>query len=227
MHQPYQLSKVASEYDRLSVSNRETHQKFADLSGDLSASVERVIQKTASRIEKDEFSKEASFSNGLQLFADVRTMIANKLGISEEVAHGLTSSVITKSEKISGEYGADKTKVIEGIIEEMKGQAIENSSVFGGEMNMQLNGHNQREVGERIKLRLTAELGMNGREAEVYKTLIWRNAQDLSTVMRPHKREKIAEALTDLVIEKRDKTVLYDIKDSPMYRQLVLDMLEV
>lgn len=197
-----------------SMSNRFEKVAFESLGKDLSSDVEKAIAKTAAKIDAP-LAKQASLGNGFQTFSTVRKMIANKLGVSEFVAEDMTSKVITKSEQIANEYGGNQHEIIDGILNEMTKQTIEAPSVLNGAFDLHPVNHQSREIEETIKLRLMNELHMSNREADMYKTIVYKNAQDLAVTLRPKKREEIAKALVDLMVDTNDMTIIYNIKSSP------------
>lgn len=211
------MMKVASEYDALSVSNRVKKDAFEGVGKENSEQLQNAIGKLASSIHVDDsLEKEAGFSNGLELFSGVRKMIATKLGVSEGVAQDMTSNVITKSDKIVKEYGGDQVMIASNIIDEMKGQIIENPDILKGKVDLHPMSTGSGKIQEQVKARLVQELGMSQRDAELYKTLIVRQAQDLTTTMRPKKRDEIAMGIVDIVASSKDLTSIYGFKDSPM-----------
>jgi hypothetical protein len=221
------MNKVASVFDALSISNRLEEKTFPELDKQSSDWLDESIEKFAHGIHSEFMDKQAAFSNGLQLFGDVRKMISDSLGVSEGVAHDLTSSVITRSDKIQQEYGGDQINIISNIVNEMKGQAIDNPESLGGSVDLHPMTYNSREVQEQVKSRLIQEMGMTSRESEVYKDLIMKQAQDLTSMLRPHKRDAIALAVVDVLIETRDRTSLYDLKNTPMLMQAIKTQLGV
>lgn len=220
------FNKVASEFDSLAVSNRSSAE-FGGLDEETSDLLSAAIDKTANFATDEALEKEAGFANGLQMFTNVRRMIADKLGVSEGVAHDLSSNVITRSERIAEEYGGDQVQIMDGIVREMQGQVVENPDILGGAMDIHPIGHNNKTLQDKIKQRLVAEMGMNQRDAEVYKTLILKQSQDMVTMLRPNKRDDIAMAIVDVVVEGRDVTAIYDLKDNPVLMQAIKSQLGV
>lgn len=220
------FNKVASEYDSLAVSNRSSGE-FGALDEETSNLLSAAIDKTASFEADETIEKQAAFSNGLQMFTNVRRMIADKLGVSEGVAHDLSSNVITRSERIAQEYGGDQVQIADGIVREMQGQVIENPDLLGGAMDIHPIGHHNKTLQDKIKQRLVAEMGMSQQEAEIYKALILKQSQDMVTMLRPKKRDDIAMAIVSVVAEGRDVTAIYDLKDNPILMQAIRSQLGV
>lgn len=210
------MEKRAFKYDALSVSNRTDKSDYENLNANESNYMNDLISKVSSTVNEQDFEKQASFSNGLEMFTGVRKMISNKLGISEGVAQEMTSNVITKSDKIVKEYGGDQMSVSSNIIEEMKSQIAENPEMLKEKVNIHPMRSNGGKLKERIKTRLIQELMLSQRDAEMYKDLIYRQSQDITTVLRPHKTGDIAMGIVDIVKSSGDLTSVYGFKDSPM-----------
>lgn len=220
------FKKVASVYDSLATPNRKTAE-FDGVEENVSADITSTLDKMANFEVEDSIPKEAAFSNGIQMFSNVRRVIADKLGVSEGVAHDLSSGVITKAEKISAEYGGDQMRIADGIVDEMKGQMIENPDILNGGMDLHPIGTHNKTLQDKIKQRLSSEMGMSHRDSELYKTLVLKQAQDMTTMLRPHKRDEIGMAIIDVLVEHRDVTAIYDLKDTPVLMQSIKAKLEV
>lgn len=210
------IQKVASVYDALSVSNRTALKTFKGTTDVTDGLLTDALNKIASEVTvNEEMSKEAGFSNGLEMFGNVRKMLSNKLGISEGAAQDMTSNVITRSEGIVREYGGDQSMVASNIIEEMKMQAATNPGILSGRGDMHPMTTHNGQIKEQIKQRFVAEMNMSQRDADMYSNLVLKQAQDLSTVLRPHKRDTIAMGIIDVVSSTKDLTSIYGFKDSP------------
>lgn len=208
------LLKVASIYDALSVSNREETKTYTTLGDTEDDLMKEALSKIAGTVQEHDFEKTASFASGLDAFTGVRKMIANKLGVSEGIAHDMASNVVTRSERIANDYGIDQHVVASNIVEEMKGQVIENPDLMNRQTDLHPMGTHNGKIQEEIKNRLLGEMQMSQRDAELYKDLILKQAQDLVTMLRPHKRDKIAMGIVDILISTRDLTSVYGFKDS-------------
>ena len=212
------ISKIAADSAPISVSNRTKEKCFKGVDDKTSEQLEEVLGKISSNIvvEQDMEKKAASFNNGLEMFSGVRRMISDKLGVSEGVAHDMTSGVITKADMIAKEYGGDAVEIASGIIDEMHGKVIENPGMLNSKVDLHPFTTSSGPIQEQVKQRLIREMGLSHQDAERYKTLILKQAQDLTVSLRPHKRDDIAMAIVDVVAESNDLTSIYGFKDSPM-----------
>lgn len=198
---------------RLSQSNRENTSRF-DLDKQASEAMSEALSQSAVYTD-GEILKHASFASGFQMFGNVKKSVASALGVSDTIAEELTSKIITKSEHVIRDYGGEQIEVISGIIDEMKNQSISNPDILNGAFDLHPVTHQSRQIEETIKLRLMNEMHMSNRDADTFKTVVYKNAQDLTTTLRPHTRENIAKALVDLIIDTKDQTIVYNIKTSP------------
>jgi hypothetical protein len=229
------IQKVASAYDALGVSNRTAAPElnvssFESTDNNLMRS---QIQKEAALIESSlddsPVEKVAFMTGGLDLFANVKGMLRNRLGMPDEASHELTSPIIAQTMKIQSQYGGDEKKIAERLIGEMQGQLVDSAPAAGnaiGDAQNIMAVTSTKSLEERIKQRLIDEAGMNNYEADRLKKTIVGEARDLATMIRPYKMDQIADIIVDLIIEKGDPGIAYDLKDNAIWVKQIRAMLE-
>lgn len=230
------ITKVASVYDVLSIPNRNNAPilKIASFTPEDNDLLRAQIQKESSVIEQS-VGKEASIdkvaflTGGLDLFANVKGMLRNKLGMPDETAHELVSPIINQTLKIQQQYGGDEKKIADRLITEMQGQMTDTAPT-GENVMGQVQDHmgviHTKSLEEHVKQRLVDEAGLNNYEADRLKKTIVGEARDLATAIRPYKMDVISNVIIDMVIQKGDPSVVYGLKDSPVQVQQIRAMLE-
>jgi hypothetical protein len=229
------MSKVASIYDALAISNRTAAPElnvssFESGDNDL---MRAHIQKEAALIDVSldgkPVEKVAFMTGGLDLFAHVKGMLRNQLGMPDESSHELTSPIIAQTMKIQGQYGGDEKKIAERLVNEMQGQLVDNSPADAnaiGSIQSIMAVTSTKSLEERIKQRLTDEAGLSSYDADRFKKTIVGEARDLATMIRPYRMDQIADIIVELIIEKGDPTMAYNLKDSSIWVKQIRAMLE-
>lgn len=228
--------QASSEYDRLMVSNRQVEKAISipSFSPVENEGLADYIRKEAKVLDADELTKEASegitkeafFSGGLDMFTSTRQLIANRLGVSEEIAHDMTSPVLNRSDVIRNQYGGEPQHIIEGIVTELATQTSDNPIVSKGvELHDFKSSWGKKEWSEAIKDRLVTELGIGSYDADRMVLLIVKESQDLTTSLRPHTKFEISEAIIQIMKENGDPSVIYGFKDSSRMMSLIKEYL--
>jgi hypothetical protein len=230
------IAKVASAYDALGVSNRTVAPELnvsSFESGD-NTLMRSQIQKEAALIDSSmdgrPVEKVAFMTGGLDLFANVKGMLRNRLGMPDEESHALTSPIIAQTMKIQGQYGGDENKIAERLVNEMQGQLVDNTPADGnnaiGNIQSIMAVTSTKSLEERIKQRLVDEAGLNNYEADRLKKTIVGESRDLASMIRPYRMDQIADVIVNIVIEKGDPSVAYDMKDNSIWVKQIRAMLE-
>lgn len=218
------LDKTAGAYDHLMQSNRQLAPTLnvSTFNPAANESLRHYIQKQSFEIGDDleknastKMQKEAFLSNGLDLFTKTRNLISKQLGVSEDVAHDITSPVLTQAGNIQSRFGGTETEIIEGIVQELGPAMMQNNSPLGKDVTiMPMKNATSKELLEYIEKRLINEIRMSVFEAERYKHAVAKEAKDLTTILRPHDKVKIANAIIDLMYLKNEPRIVYGLKDS-------------
>jgi hypothetical protein len=168
------------------------------------------LEKTASHM-----TKEAFLSRGLDLFDNTKNLIAQRLGVSDGMAHELSSRVITHSDRIQNRFQGDQGKIIEGIVDAMGSEVATNPGSLKsplGMVNMRMSSN--KDLTEYIKNRLVEEVMLSPYEADRLKLSIIKQAGDLTTVLRPYNKQQIADAIVNMIKDRNNPSLAYEIKDS-------------
>lgn len=227
--------KVANPLDALMISNRPVEEilNVSSFSSVENESLNALIAKEAKVINDSEMSKTASeaidkkafLSNGLDMFASTRGLIAQKLGVSEDVAHDLTSSVLNKTDAIVNRYGGDHNQVVEGIVQEMGNSLLQDHHGLGAVSANVMKPTGTKDAIEHIQSRLVNEAGVTNFQAERLKHAVWKEARDLTTMLRPYDKYTISNAVIDLMIEMGDVNIVYGLKDSNAFVEHIRSLL--
>lgn len=214
----------SSKYDSLLVSNRAQEKvlEVSTLSLDQNQELRQYISKESQKIESSELSKTASegmdkeafFSGGLDMFSRTKQFIANRLGISEDVAHDITSPLLNHADRIMSMHGGEQEQVIEGLVSAVGPELLRNQTSVGDMGVSSMKPVGTKAWMESIKNRLMSEVRMSSYDADRAVRTISKEAQDLTTMLRPNDKYKIADAIITLMVETNDPTIIYGLKDS-------------
>lgn len=208
------LSKVASVYDRQSVSNRVKEEKslsFSSLAPFESEAILRTMQKEASELDSMELDKHATMTlaSPFEHFKNAKNYIASKLGLADESAHDLASSVVGRAEDLHQQVGGELEQVIGGIVDNMDKGEIQNRV---GAVPMRK--ASPSEIEEHVKLRLIEEMHLSSFQADSITKSVMTQARNLSTRFRMHDTGQLSNAIVDVVINHQDVSVVYSISSS-------------
>jgi hypothetical protein len=168
------------------------------------------LDKTASHMDKEAF-----LSRGIDLFDNTKNLIAQRLGVSDGVAHEFSSRVITQSERIQNRFQGDQGKIIDGIVDAMGNEAATNPNSFKSQFGMaNMRMGSNKELTEHVKNRLVEEMMLSPYEADRLKLSIVKQSGDLTTMLRPYTKQQIAEAIINMIKDRNNPSLAYDIKDS-------------
>lgn len=195
--------------DKLSHTENEGLREFLEKQASL---VPDSLEKTAS---ENAMTKEAFVSRGIDLFDSTKNLIAQRLGVSDGVAHEFSSRVITQAEKIQNRFQGDQGKIIDGIVDAMGTELATNPNAMKSQFGMvNMKVLSNKDLLEYIKERLVNELQLSSYEADRLKLTVVKQAGDLTTMLRPHTKQKIADAIVSLMKDRANPSIAYDIKDS-------------
>ena len=207
------IPKTASIYDRQSISNRQAIEKeltFSNLSPYESESILNVMKKEASELESMGLEKKAAgLASPFEYFRNTKALISSKLGLSDDVAHDLSSSIVGRANSLQDEVGGELEPIIGGIIESIDPQEVQNKV---GVVSMRKSSPN--EIEEHLKMRLTEEMQLSAFQADNVVKNIMAQARNLSTQFRQHDTMKIADAIMDVIVNHQDISVVYNMSSS-------------
>ena len=211
------MKKTASPFDALQQSNRAKSPGLAvsTLSPKDNEQLRSYISKQAEQLD-DSFQKEAMdkvafFSNGMDFFTKTRAMIADRLGLSEDAAHDLTPSVLRQADRIQQQYGGEEGAIIQGIIEELGTRTIDHPALQGSTEIGNMKNKSTEKLSDHVKNRLINETRTNSFEADRMKLAILKEAKNLETIIRPHTKYELADAIIDFAKDRNDMTLVYGI----------------
>lgn len=204
------FSKVASIYDKQSISNRVTEEKpltFSSLAPFESEAVLSVMQKEAEVLDSMEIEKEAAgISSPFEHFKTAKNYISSKLGLADDSAHDLASSVVGRAQDLHEQVGGDLEHVIGGIVDSMDKVDIQNRV---GAVPMRTSSPN--EVEEHVKVRLIEEMQLSSFQAESVTKSVMTQARNLTTKFRQSDLAHISNAIVDVLVNHQDTSVVYGL----------------
>lgn len=207
------FSKVASIYEKQSESNRVKEEKklnFSALSPFESEAILNTIQKEANELDAIEIDKQAAVvASPFEHFKTAKNYIASKLGLADESAHDLASSVVGRAQDIHQQVGGDVENVIGGIVDNMDVKEIQSRI---GAIPMRKASPN--EIEEHVKLRLIEEMQLSSFQADTVTKSVLTQARNLSTRLRKFDTGQIANAIVDILVNHQDTSIVYSISSS-------------
>lgn len=214
------MDKVASVYDRQGVSNRAEKAKelsFSALPSYQSEVILDVMNKEASAVSQVSIEKTANvLSNPFEAFGQAKYYISSKLGIQEDIAHDLASSVVGRAQDLQQTYGGDIQPMITGIVDHLDPQQIQAKTGVAPTRKS-----SPGEIEEMVKGRLIQELRMTAHQADQFKKIVMQQARNLTTQLRAHDLARIASAIVDVLVEHGDPSQVYSITSSSLLKNEV------
>lgn len=211
------LSKVASVYDRQGISNRVKEEKalsFSSLAPFESEAIINTMKKEAAELNSIGLDKQANIlSNPFEAFGHAKYYISSKLGLTDEVAHDLASSVVARAQDLQQLHGGEVNQMISGIVDHMNPDEV-HSRVGAAPMRKM----SPNEVEELIKERLIEQLQMTAYQADQFKKIVVQQARNMLTQYRGYDLAKISEAIVNVLIEHQDASIAYGISTSDRLR---------
>lgn len=209
------FSKVASIYDQQGVSNRAVEEKelsFSSLTPSESEVIMGVMKKEATALNGFSLEKRANVvGSPFEVFGQAKNYIASKLGINDEIAHDLASSVVARAQDLQQVTGGDMGAMVSGIVDQMNPQDVQQRI---GASASPMRKMSPNEVEEMIKERLIDQLQMTAYQADSFKKIIIQQAKNLLTQYRAYDLPKIAIAIVNVLVEHQDASIAYGISTS-------------
>jgi hypothetical protein len=144
-----------------------------------------------------------------EVFGHAKSYIASKLGVADEVAHDLASSVVARAQDLQGLHGGEIEPMITGIVDHMNPQEVQDRV---GAVPMRPMSPNELE--ESIKEQLMEQLQMTAFQADQFKKIVIQQAKNLSIQYRTRKLQEIANAIINVLVEHQDASIAYGISSS-------------
>lgn len=207
------LSKVASIYDKQAISNRVREEKslsFSTLTPFESEAILSTIQKEAKELESAGLDKKATtVASPFEHFKNAKNYIASKMGLADDSAHDLASSVVGKAQELHQDVGGELEQVIGGIIDNMDRGEIQSRT---GAMPMRKSSPN--EIEEYAKMRLMEEMQLSSFQADQITKSVMTQARNLITRFRMNDTGELADAIVDVLVNHQDVSLVYSISSS-------------
>ena len=214
---PSPMAKTASVYEKQAMSNRREEDKslvFSSLAPFESEAIIQTIQKEARQLEGDHFEKTAApLASPFEHFRTAKNYIASKLGLADESAHDLASSVVARAETFTRDHGEDMTAAIGGIIDSMEPLDIQQRV---GALPMRQASQNETE--EQVKTRLIEELQLSSFQADQITKSVMAQVKNLTTQFRNATNDEIANAVVNVLVNHQDTSVVYSISSSARFK---------
>lgn len=214
------MNKTASVYDRMAQSNRGMEKRalhFPSLPPHQSEDILSVLKKEAEILDGLSMQKEASIMNSpFELFGNTKQYVSSKLGLDNEIAHELTSSVLNKAKHLQEVHGGEIEAMVSGIVDQIDPASIEAKV---GAYPMRKSSPN--EVEEMVKQRLMEQMQLSSYQADQFKKIVVSQARNLSTGFRQYEIVDIAGAIVRVLVEHQDISVAYNISTSDRLRSEV------
>jgi hypothetical protein len=212
------FNKIASVYDQQGISNRGAEGKelsFSSLTPSESEAVLGVMKKEASELDALPIEKKANVvGSPFEIFGQAKNYIQSKLGITDEVAHDLTSSVVARAQDLQQATGGQLGDMVTGIVDQMNPQDVQQRIGAVPMRNMSPN-----ELEELIKERLIEQLQMSAYQADSYKKIVIQQAKNLLVQYRTHNLTQISLAIVAVLVEHQDPSVVYGISTNERLRK--------
>ena len=187
--------------------------EFSSLPSKEAQEIRDYIQKEATVLEKESIHKQASASP-FDMFGNAKMYLRNRLGVSDETAHDIAGSVMGKAQQIQENHGGELVQIAQGIIDEMEPGQFEESRLKYRIMSAQ-------EQEAFAKNLLMEQMNASAYEADRYKKSIVNSARTLYTKHRTKTPQEIIKAIVDVIAERRDITLVFDVpSDDHLKREI-------
>lgn len=207
------FEKVASIYDRQSISNRGEEEKQLRISSLPPMDEESILSKMATDaklLDDTEIDKQATvLTNPFDAFGHAKHYIASKLGVQDELAHDLASSVLGKAEELRNAHGGEINEMVTGIVDHMDKGEIESRTGVAP-----MRSSSPQELEEMIEDVLTKEFQLTSYQAETHKKIIIQQARNLSTIHRNVTLEQLCVAILAILEQHGDISIAPSISTS-------------
>ena len=168
------------------------------------------MKKEAAELEKAGLEKKAAgVASPFEYFRNTKALVASKLGLSDDMAHDLSSSIVGRANSLQDEVGGELEPIIGGIIDSIDPTEVQNKI---GVMPMRKSSPN--EIEEHLKMRLTEEMQLSSFQAENVVKNIMAQARNLSTHFRQNDTMQIANAIMDVIVNHQDVSLVYNMSSS-------------
>lgn len=210
------LEKIASVYDKMSVSNRVKEEKelsFSSLAPFESEGVFSIMRKQASELEQLGMEKQA---NPFEVFGGAKHYIASKLGVGDDMAHNLASTVLSRAQDLQNVYGGNVNDMVTGIVDNMDKNEIH--SRLGV---VPMRPMSPQETEDAVEQQLMNAFQMSAANVPHYKKNVMDQARNLSVLHRGNQISEIAAAIIQVLVNHQDVTLVNNISSSAQLKKEV------
>lgn len=210
------MEKVASVYDKMSVSNRVSQEKtlsFSSLSPFESEAILSSMGKQAEELKELELEKKAS---PFDLFGNAKQYISSKLGVTNDLSHDLASTVLGKAQDLQNIYGGDVGDMVTGIVDNMdKGQIHQHLGVAP------MRPSSSEETEQGVEQMLMQSFQLPASQVAHYTKNVMQQARNLAILHRQNDISEIAQAIIQVLVDHQDITLVNNISSSAALKKEV------
>lgn len=211
-------------YDLKGISNRGAKREplsFSQLSPMDTNDILATMKKEASALSS-EMTKEATvLSNPFEAFGHAKYYISSKLGLGDETAHDLASSVVGKAMELQELHGGELGQMITGIVDHMPADQVQ--ARVGALPRRKMS---TSEIEEMIKVLLIEQMQMSAYQADQFKKIVLTQARNLSTQFREYDLEQLSKAVVSVLVDHQDASIAYGLSSTDRLREEVKYHLE-
>lgn len=210
------LEKIASVYDKMSVSNRVKEEKelsFSSLTPFESEGVFSIMRKQASELEQQGMEKQA---NPFEVFGGAKHYISSKLGVGDDMAHNLASTVLSRAQDLQNIYGGNVDDMVTGIVDNMDKNEIH--SRLGV---VPMRPLSPQETEDAVEHQLMEAFQLSAVNVAHYKKNVMDQARNLSVLHRQNDISDIAAAIIKVLVDHQDVTLVNNISSSAALKKEV------
>jgi hypothetical protein len=210
------LEKIASVYDKMSVSNRVKEEKplsFSSLSPFESEGIFSSMQKQAEELEQLGLEKKA---NPFEQFGNAKHYISSKLGVGDEMSHNLASTVLTRAQDLQNMYGGDVDDMVTGIVDNMDKDEIH--SRLGA---VPMRPMSPQETEDEVENMLMQGFQLTAANVAHYKKNVMDQARNLAILHRQNTISEIATSIIKVLVDHLDVTLVNNISSSAQLKKEV------
>lgn len=210
------LEKIASVYDKMSVSNRVKEEKvlsFSSLTPFESEGVFSTMKKQAEELEQLGVEKK---SDPFEEFGNAKHYISSKLGVGDEMSHNLASSVLSKAQGLQNQYGGNVNDMVTGIVDNMdKGEIHTRLGVIP------MRPMSPQETEDAVEQQLMQAFQLSAANVAHYKKNVMDQARNLSVLHRQNEISDIATAIIKVLADHQDITLVNNISSTSSLKKEV------